>query len=138
MQTTPAPSPTSTTASPTASATTTRPPSPTATATSSPSGRQECPSRISIFFRSKVEKLTGRVRSPQPACRADRKVSIKEERSGSDRTVARTTTDGEGNWKKKFPRPNKGRFYAKVRGKGITVSGASVFCKSARSLSLVF
>ena len=85
------------------------------TSTDGPSGEQRrCNSEITIRHDSDRQLFSGAVRSDEAACKRGRRVNLKLDRDGRDRTVETTTTTRRGKWKAAFPNPRGRRFYAVV------------------------
>lgn len=108
-------------------------PSPTQSTPPPPSVR-EYSSNISIAYKQGAFK--GRVRSQSARCETGRRVTLKKVKPGSDATVGKGRTDGDGRWR--IPkRDPEGRYYAKVKRRQFDGGGnRTIVCKAARSRTI--
>jgi len=91
-------------------------------------------SQINIKHTGKPHRFAGRVRSDEVSCvGAGRDVVIKKVRSGPDRTVARTTTNGRGEYSAKHNKGGAGRYYAVAQGQTFVEDLDQITCTRAQS-----
>jgi hypothetical protein len=109
-------------------------PSPTET-TSAP---QKCPSKIDLNYqgpsRQKPSRrqFTGKVTSAEDECKVGRKVFLKKEKSGSDKTVETTVTNNRGSYK--IPvKGADGRYYAQTPKENVVGDDGRFACGAAKS-----
>ena len=110
-------------------------PTPTPTSTSGGGETERCRSEINIAYNSAQQRFSGAVRSDKAACERGRRVTLKLDRSGKDRTVGTTTTTRRGKWTIPFDGNGK-RYYAKAAKRSITRSGGKIVCLGDRSKTI--
>ena len=112
-------------------------PTPTATATDGPSGGgTRCDSEITIKHDRARQLFSGVVRSDETACKRGRRVQLRLDRSGRDRTVETTTTTRRGRWKAPFPNPRGRKFYAQTPQAKVAGPDGQIVCRAARSRTI--
>src|SRR5436190_3790027 len=93
-------------------------------------GGEAIPSKVIFFTREKAKPFRGRVASPRPSCRVDRKVKVFKLRHRHAHFIDKTTSNHRGQWS--IPRPKAhGYFFAKMpRAEKTTRSGRTYACHS--------
>ena len=91
-------------------------------------------SRINIKHTRAPHRFTGRVKSGEDSCvGGGRNVVIKKVRGGPDRTVARTKTNGRGEYSVRHRQGGAGRYYAVAQGQTFVEDLDETTCVRAQS-----
>jgi len=103
-------------------------------------GRQvTASSRISIKHSVRPHRFNGRVRSGEEACLGrGRNVVIRKVRNGPDRIVARTTTNGQGEYSVRHNKGGAGGYYAVARAQTFVEDLDEISCTMGRSATKRF
>lgn len=75
----------------------------------------------------------GKVRSPNGACRMERRVILFRKRFGPDKLLGRAGTDRHGRWSIHVNLRGSGAYYAKVRRRREGTAGTVYVCRADRS-----
>lgn len=91
-------------------------------------------SRINIKHTRAPHRFTGRVKSDEGSCVGrGRNVVIKKVRKGTDRIVARITTNGRGEYSTRHRQGGAGRYYAVAQGQTFVEDIDETRCTRAQS-----
>ena len=97
-----------------------------------------CESGISLNYNGPSRKnperreFAGRVSSKEDKCKVGRKVILKKEKKGRDRTIEATVTRNKGSFRIPVKRAN-GVYYAQTPRERIVADGGPVICGAAKS-----
>ena len=94
----------------------------------------------SVSIKAKALTFSGRVTSPNAACKDGRRVTLYQRlSSGGHRKIGSFTTGASGKWHvtvSGFAGVSMARFYAKVKQRSEGAAGTTYVCRSARSLTI--
>lgn len=94
------------------------------------------PSQVSIKWNENRTLFKGKVRSEDPECLGDRRVTVFKKRPGKDKKVGSDFTNNRGKWKVDKRQAN-GRYYARVAAKQLSgYYGPGDKCARARSRTI--
>jgi hypothetical protein len=109
-------------------------PSPTETSNAA----RKCNSDISLNYQGPTKKkpsrrqFTGKVSSAEDECEVGRKVTLKKQKSGADRTVDTTVTNNKGGFKMPAKRAN-GKYYVETPKENVVDDDGRISCGAAKS-----
>jgi len=96
-------------------------------------------SRINIKHTRAPHRFAGRVKSGEQSCvGGGRRVVIKKVRRGPDRIVARTRTNGRGEYSARHRKGGAGRYYAVAQGQTFVEDIDETTCTRAQSATKRF
>jgi len=95
-------------------------------------------SQVGIRHTGRPHRFQGSVWSKENRCERGRNIVIKKVRSGTDRTVARTTTNGRGQYFAKHNQGGAGRYYAVALGQTFVRDLDEITCTRAQSVTKRF
>ncbi|HYI45590.1 MAG TPA: hypothetical protein VE174_09080 [Actinomycetota bacterium] len=107
----------------------------TTATTSSPTGGggdSTANTTLSMKYSKKRGAFSGAASSPQAGCLSGRKVTVKKTKSGFTKKVGSATTNEAGRFRVPARRA-KGKFFASIAPKQVTVGDGTVRCKGAKS-----